>query len=55
MATVLAAIGSWITGVAIPAVTEFIVGGVTIIANLIGWPCLMLIGFAIALITTAVI
>ena len=55
MATVLAAIGSWITGVAIPAVTQFIVGGVTIIANLIGWPCLMLIGFAIALITTAVI
>ena len=55
MATVLAAIGSWITGVAIPAVTEFIVGGVTIIANLIGWPCLMLIGFAIALITAAVI
>ena len=55
MATVLAAIGSWITGVAIPAVTQFIVGGVSIIASLIGWPCFMLIAFTIAIITTAVI
>ena len=55
MASVLAAIGSWIAGVAVPAITQFIIEGVAIVASFISSPFLLAIGFAIAVITTAVI
>ena len=51
------AIGSWIAGTAIPAVVNFLVAGVEIAASLVGSYIggLLLIVFAIALITAAVI
>ena len=55
MASVLAAIGSWISGVAVPAITKFFVDGVAIIGSLISSPFLLLIGLTIAVITVAVI
>ena len=55
MASVLAAIGSWIAGVAVPAITQFIIEGVAIVASFISSPFLLAIGFTIAVITTAVI
>ena len=55
MASVLAAIGSWIGGVAVPAIANFIIEGVAIVASFISSPFLLAIGFTIAVITTAVI
>ena len=57
MATILGAIGSWITGTALPGVINFFVGGVSIMASFFGsWlGAILLIVFAIGIITTAVI
>ena len=49
MASVLAAIGSWIAGVAVPAITQFIIEGVAIVASFISSPFLLAIGFTIIL------
>ena len=57
MSSILTAIGSWISGAFIPGVVDFFVAGVKIAASLVGSYIggLLLIVFAIALITAAVI
>ena len=57
MSSILAAIGSWISGTVIPGVVNIFVAGVKIAASLVGSYIggLLLIVFAIALITAAVI
>ena len=57
MASVLSAIGSWISGVAFPSIINFFVEGVAIVVSFIGSPlgAVLLLVFAIALITAAVI
>jgi hypothetical protein len=57
MATILGAIGSWITGTALPGVINFFVGGVSIVASAVGgwFGAVLLILFVISLITAAVI